>query len=186
MKGLSEKVVLEFCDETLGTVVFRYPFMGDASGMRDYKNSLVDEKAEIGRQERVNLEEVIDSLSDHIKEIKKENRIGLVVEIGGEIMGHGKITKKRQASSHVGKLSIGLREEARGHGVGSKLMESLISEARKELDIELVTLGVFDTNEKARNLYRNYGFEEIGRLEDGIKQDKRYKDLIRMKKDLRS
>lgn len=48
-----------------------------------------------------------------------------------------------------------------------------------------MTLEVFNTNKVARNLYEKFDFKETGRLKDGVKHSGRYKDLIRMKKDLR-
>lgn len=178
-------IIEEFRVDELGEVRLRYPTMNDAEDLKEYINSMVEEKADISRQEKVGLEEEIDWLSDNLEEVRKENRIDLVVEVEGKIMGHGQIAKKERAQSHIGKLGLGLREEIREKGIGSKLLENLIQEAENKLDVEIITLGVFGTNKLARNLYEKFGFKEFGKLEDGVKHFGKYKDLVRMKKDLR-
>lgn len=179
------KTVENFFVDELGEVELRYPTMNDVKDMKRYLNSMVEEKADISRQEKVSLEEESDWLSENISEFKKGNRVDLVVDVDGRVMGHGGIKKKKQALSHIGELGLGLRREVREMGVGSKLMECLLREAKEELDIEIVTLGVLHTNSRARKLYEKFGFKEVGRLKDGIKHYGEYKDLISMKKDLR-
>lgn len=179
------KVVEEFQVDGLGEVKLRYPTINDAEDMREYLNSMVEEKANISRQEKVSLDEELDWLSDNIKEFEKGKQVDLVVDVDGKVMGHGGIKKKKRALSHIGELGLGLRREIRGKGIGSKLMEVLLREAEEKLDVEIITLGVLHTNKVARNLYEKFGFEEVGRLNDGIKHYGEYKDLINMKKDLR-
>ncbi len=178
-------IVENFQVEDFGEAKIRYPSMKDAEEMTEYLNTLVEEKAEIARQEKISVEEEMEWLLDHLKGVMKKKQVGLVVDVDDKIMGHGYVKKKEEAMSHVGKLALGLRKEIRGKGVGSKLMGSLLQEAEEKLDVEIITLGVFHTNRVARNLYKKFGFEKTGELEDGIKQYGEYKNLIRMKKDLR-
>lgn len=175
--------VLEL-DNELGEARIRYPLMSDASDLRDLICSLVDEDAEICRCEKLSLEEEIDWLSSQLKKIINNKSVALVVDIEGDVLGHGSVESKDGAMSHVGKLSIGLRKEARGYGLGDKLIKNLIKESETKLDLEIITLGVFSSNTAAKKLYEKNGFREYGRIKNGVKHNGRYKDLIRMKKDL--
>jgi N6-L-threonylcarbamoyladenine synthase/ribosomal-protein-alanine N-acetyltransferase len=57
--------------------------------------------------------------------------------------------------------TIAVAEEARGHGLGRTLMQTLITEARKR-GARTVFLEVRADNPGAQRLYRRLGFEEIG------------------------
>lgn len=106
-------IVKVFQVDDLGEVKLRYPSIKDARGMKKHFNSMVEEGAEITDQVKVNMNEEIDYLSNHLKEIMKGNQVGLVVDFDGNILGYGFVTKKEKAMSHVGKLAIGLKKDAR-------------------------------------------------------------------------
>ena len=56
-------------------------------------------------------------------------------------------------------LRIALRPECRGRGLAKKLMDQLV-EYSKNNSVESLFLEVRNGNERARNLYRSYGFVE--------------------------
>ncbi|MFD0981715.1 GNAT family N-acetyltransferase [Tropicimonas aquimaris] len=57
--------------------------------------------------------------------------------------------------------------EARGEGVGSALIRTVIAEARA-LGMKEVRLDVIDINLRARALYERHGFRPAGRIESGL------------------
>ena len=61
--------------------------------------------------------------------------------------------------AHV--VIIGLRETARRKGIGEQLLISALEQA-VENDSRVVTLEVRESNEPAIELYRKYGFQEVG------------------------
>jgi len=67
----------------------------------------------------------------------------LVVEANGKVMGLAEINKGLGGESHVGTLGIGLGREIRALGLGKKLMQAVIEEAKKNLKIEIVRCGGF-------------------------------------------
>ena len=77
---------------------------------------------------------------------------------------------------HRACFGIAIKEKFQGRGLGNILTEEAIAAARN-LGYTQIELGVFSDNEKARNLYRKYGFEEWGqtknafRLKDGTYRD---------------
>ena len=62
---------------------------------------------------------------------------------------------------------IFVAEAARGHGVGTKLLDAVVWTARMNRCTE-VRLDVVAENTRARALYERYGFREVGRLKAGI------------------
>jgi RimJ/RimL family protein N-acetyltransferase len=97
---------------------------------------------------------------------KADGRSGLylVAAIGREIVGSADIARGRQVKNrHTASLGIALRRDARGVGLGSAIMRSMIDWART-VGIRKLTLGVFATNKAAIVLYRKVGFTQEGRL----------------------
>jgi GNAT superfamily N-acetyltransferase len=61
--------------------------------------------------------------------------------------------------------------EARGHGVGRRLLERAITEARTWPDVDRVTITVVERVRAARDLYLSAGFEVFGREPDALRQN---------------
>lgn len=60
---------------------------------------------------------------------------------------------------------------ARGRGIGRRLLDRAIAEARSWPNVERVTLTVVERAGAARALYLSAGFLPFGREEDGLRQD---------------
>ena len=58
-------------------------------------------------------------------------------------------------------LRIAVLPEFQGRGLSKKLMDQMVEYSRKK-KAETMFLEVRESNEKARNLYRSYGFSEEG------------------------
>ncbi|MGH7668371.1 MAG: ribosomal protein S18-alanine N-acetyltransferase [Gemmatimonadaceae bacterium] len=58
--------------------------------------------------------------------------------------------------------NLAVAEECRGHGVGGRLVEAVVDEARHQ-GVEGLYLEVRESNAAARQLYESRGFEEVGR-----------------------
>jgi ribosomal-protein-alanine N-acetyltransferase len=58
-------------------------------------------------------------------------------------------------------LRIAVRPEVRGRGLSKKLMDQMVFYSRRK-DVKSIFLEVRESNDKARNLYRTYGFVEEG------------------------
>lgn len=167
------------------TIIFRYPKISDIKGMMNLINSLVIERTDIAKSTQVTFQEERAWLEDTIKSIKEKNKVILIAEIDGKIVGSCEITRDPyDVSRHVGTLGIGLAKDARGIGIGAKLVRQTMHEGKKKLHLKLVKLYVFDSNNVAKNLYKEIGFSEIGRIPNGVYHNKKYKDDIIMAKRL--
>jgi ribosomal protein S18 acetylase RimI-like enzyme len=88
-----------------------------------------------------------------------------------------------QKRAHKGLLwGMYVRPDARGTGVGRRLIEAVLDVARQR--VELIQLTVVRDNEQARRLYASLGFLDYGLEKHALKQDDRYYDEMLMAKDL--
>jgi len=166
-------------------MVLRHPRMSDAQGLMSLINSLVREKSDIAKTTQVTLSQEKAWLKDTIKSIQSKDKVMILADLDKKLVGSCEITRDPyDVSRHVGTLGIGIIKEARGIGIGTKLVQETISEAKKKLGLELVKLYVYDSNRVGKSLYEEMGFSEIGRIPKGVYHDKKYKDDIIMTKRL--
>lgn len=83
--------------------------------------------------------------------------------------------------SHRGRLGMGLRKGYRGQGLGTRLVETSLSHAKK-FGLEKVELNVYTSNSAAVALYKKTGFEEEGLIKKYRKLDGIYFDCLVMGK----
>ena len=65
-------------------------------------------------------------------------------------------------------------------GYGTDAMRTLVNFAFQQMNLNKVSLGVFEFNERAQAVYRKLGFVEEGRFREDYYQDGQYWDIIRM------
>ena len=88
-----------------------------------------------------------------------------------------------QKLSHQCLFAIIVDEGYRGKGIGTKLMQELITLGKERFKLELMHLEVYEGN-PAINLYRRLGFEQYGFQRHFIKDQGRYIGKILMQKTL--
>lgn len=83
---------------------------------------------------------------------------------GGRYLGHLWLTEKRDpAGARILEVTtMGVVREARGEGLGRLLMQKAESEARVR-GIQDIELSVAGNNRRARDLYRDLGYETVRR-----------------------
>jgi ribosomal protein S18 acetylase RimI-like enzyme len=81
-----------------------------------------------------------------------------------EYLGHLWLTEGQDASGKriLEVTTMGIRRESRGQGLGRLLMQRAEAEAR-ERGIEDIELSVAGNNRRARDLYRDLGYETVRR-----------------------
>lgn len=110
-----------------------------------------------------------------------DNQLYLVAELGGELVGTLHLTAgQRPRVRHSGELGMSVRKPYWGLGIGSRLLEVLISWATGTGVITKLNLRVRADNQRAIALYRRAGFIEEGRLSRELFINGCYYDLIWM------
>lgn len=177
----AERIVFEEHIPNLGTFTLRYPKSSDAKQMCEYINELSLEGTYITFQgEEISLEDETSYLESQLKKIAGKESIQLLAFIDSTMVGIGGIERKEKVSSHVGILGISLHRDFRKKGLGKKLLNALLSEAKKLPELKIISLEVFANNSVAQKLYTSVGFVEYGRLPNGIRFQGEFVDALYM------
>jgi L-amino acid N-acyltransferase YncA len=107
----------------------------------------------------------------------------LIAEEGGEVAAWASLSAYSQRScySGVGELSIYVRRDFRGRGLGTELLRSIIGEAGGLGYWKLISR-IFTFNEASRRLCSRMGFREVGILEKHGKLDGRWIDVVEVER----
>ena len=164
-------------------IIFRYPEAKDAEDIFRLVSSFFAEKAMVGENKKPVMKEIKGSLSQKLKSIKAKETVYLVVEADGKVKGRAWIYKQeKDIQDHMGNLVIHLSNELRGKGVGDRLIKAIIKEARKVLEVKMITLGVMTANKPAIGLYKKNGFIINGELKKGLQHHGKLVDEFLMVK----
>jgi RimJ/RimL family protein N-acetyltransferase len=89
--------------------------------------------------------------------------------------------EKRQKTRHIGEISsMYVATEFSGQKIGAGLLAATVTTAFDNPVLEQIILAVVSKNQIARNLYKNFGFVEYGRLENYFKGNGSYETQIFM------
>ena len=104
------------------------------------------------------------------------NAYGIIaVDDDGRIVGRASLERGPRRLSHAAELGISTLKEYWGQGIGSRLMEEMISYAKIN-GITKINLRVRADNERAKALYRKFGFVKEGDDRRMMKIDGEYFD----------
>lgn len=97
----------------------------------------------------------------------------------GQLVGWAALTpvSGRCVYAGVAEVSVYVRQEARGKGVGKKLLEALIRESEKE-NIWTLQAGIFPENTASLKLHEQSGFRKIGYRERIGKMNNIWRDTV--------
>ncbi|MHB1909393.1 MAG: GNAT family N-acetyltransferase [Nitrososphaerales archaeon] len=115
--------------------------------------------------------------------LKDPRSLTIVANFGNEgIVGSLNLSPFRDLKkmAHVRLLGMIIIDGYRESGIGSALMDYGIKWARKQDEIEKISLSVFSTNKRAIGLYKKFGFKIEGRLERQFILKGKYADEIEM------
>jgi RimJ/RimL family protein N-acetyltransferase len=180
---MEEKIVLEGKHNGV-SYVLRYPVIEDTQELTDYLNVLSSEQTYIRLQgETVTFAEEKEYMEKNIEQIKNKKSVKLLLYVDGKLHGIAGVDLKDKIQSHIGDFGITLRSEVRGMGFGRMLMKATLKEAILNLPhLRIIDLSVFATNKPAYALYKSLGFQEYGRLPEGLSRRGVFVDQILMYK----
>lgn len=164
-------------------VILRAPRWSDLDEMLAFVNSLVEEGAEIGTNKKITRHDSIDWLAKHLTDVEKDEKIAVVAEVEGRFVGQLEVRFSRDSSRHVGRIIISILDKYRDLGIGTEMMKEAETQSRLQ-GLNILTLKVFASNERALHLYRKIGYNIVGIIPKGFQRDISYIDNIIMMKDL--
>ena len=170
---LKNGVEVEIKSATVGEVGKFLIFLREVYSKAEFLDLNTDEVAAIKRR----------AMRREIKQYEKSKRqIMIVATYENQIVAYcvvGKVSTKDK-ESHRAKLAIAVAKEMRGIGLGSKMMRLAIDFASK-VAYEQFEVDLVHGNTQAFILYKEYGFEALGKFPRAYKNVKGfYTDTIRL------
>lgn len=102
----------------------------------------------------------------------QENSTLLVAEYNNELIGNIDITgNQRQKLYHTGMIGMGIAHAWQNRKIGSMLLHDAIHWAKEQSPLAILWLEVYSTNMAGRKLYKKFGFEECGIIENFFKEE---------------
>ncbi|ASZ09939.1 GNAT family N-acetyltransferase [Chitinophaga pendula] len=108
----------------------------------------------------------------------------LLAEVNGQLAGSISVNQQPfRKQAHIGIMGIAVSRPYWNLGIGRRLMTAMIRWAEQHPDITLIQFSTSAHNDKAIHLYRNFGFQEYGRIPDNMKgTDGTFAPVILMQK----
>jgi phosphinothricin acetyltransferase len=105
--------------------------------------------------------------SSTVDEWSRNAKVFLVLEAAGKVVGFGFVAsyKPHKSCKHVGVLTYFILSEYTGKGIGTKLINELISKGR-DLGVTNYLAHISSRNEQSLNFHKKHGFQEVGRFKD--------------------
>jgi RimJ/RimL family protein N-acetyltransferase len=98
------------------------------------------------------------------KLLRADNGKYFVAQMGSEIVGHAMLDPlSLSACRHVAHLTIAIHPGWQGKGIGKALLGELIEWAKSTITLEKIELHVRSSNTAALEIYKKFGFREVGR-----------------------
>ncbi|MCF6137743.1 GNAT family N-acetyltransferase [Pseudalkalibacillus berkeleyi] len=163
------------------TYVIRTAIESDANELSQVRLQVDGETENLDREkgeayiDEVGFQQIISN------DTENERNLFLVAEVDGRIVGFSRCEGHGlKRFSHKVEFGVCVLKEYWGYGIGKRLLEKSVQWADVN-DIKKITLNVLETNVKAIELYRNYGFEVEGLLKkDKILSDGQFYNTILM------
>lgn len=140
------------------------------------RDSLTDDRYIVGE----NLADVVDHEEVLLRHNALQSRVVFVATVGGEVVGWVHLDRpEREALSHTATLTVGVRRDHRGHGIGEKLLERGERWA-EAVGTEKLYNTVPATNQAAIDFLSERGWETEAVREDHYRIDDEYVDEVMM------
>jgi len=118
-----------------------------------------------------------------LKGIAEGNLAMVVAEVDSHVVGWCDVRRlaPKTPIDHRGALGICVKKEFRGRGIGGALIKGILESCRGKF--EVVELTVFSGNQRAKRLYKKFGFKKYAVRRGAVKRAGRYfdEDLMRLK-----
>jgi RimJ/RimL family protein N-acetyltransferase len=162
-------------------VILRTPRLEDLDDLMELINSLVDEKAEISRTEKVTREKEAEWLPKMLANLEKDELFFLVAEVDRKLVASSDIDILSGDEKHVGVLGIVVKSGFRDLGIGTEMIMTLVEHAT-DLGLKVLMLHVFAKNKRAIHVYEKVGFVQTGKIPKKHLREGQYIDEVIMTK----
>ncbi len=158
-----DKIIFK-TDDDYFAVVLRLPTMKDAAKVRKCINTI------LGKEENVRFFRTVTEkgqnqfMQEALHKIKKKRELFVVGEVNKKIILIAALIRGDfKVDEHVADFVIGVLDDYRGYGIGTKVADALFAIA-SEFGIKVIKSSFNPDDDKVKNFYKKFGFAEIGRM----------------------
>jgi len=149
----------------------------DLPAIRELYNALIATTTVAWRDEPSTLEEQADALASR----RSAGYPTLVAETDGQVVGYTCCTTFRgdrfRGYRHTAELTVHVRGDRHGTGIGRRLIEALVERARVA-DLHVLVAAVDADNQGSIDFHRSLGFEEVARMPEVGRKFDRWLTLV--------
>ncbi len=159
----------------------------DVDNLLRFFNGLVDEKKDdresrlhAGFDKKFNRSQEAQYIREVLDRVEKDEAVNIIADIGDKIVASGGVARGKYDDTHRhGSLGLTVSQEYRGHGIGSRIIQTLVAESRrlglKSIDVEFLAI-----NKSAERAYKRAGFKKAGIIPSKIFRNGEYFDAMIM------
>ena len=159
----------------------------DVDNLLRFFNGLVDEKKDdresrlhAGFDKKFNRSQEAQYIREVLDRVEKDEAVNIIADIGDKIVASGGVARGKYSDTHRhGSLGLTVSQEYRGHGIGSRIIQTLVAESRrlglKSIDVEFLAI-----NKSAERAYKRAGFKRAGIIPSKIFRNGEYFDAMIM------
>ncbi|KAK7681559.1 hypothetical protein QCA50_015291 [Cerrena zonata] len=156
--------------------------------LRSYKESDLDTIQDLWNELEVQQNTAMDHVvprgpkfKETIKGWLDNDRFHAIIEVKETNEFVGLVTiRDDNVKNRDGDLAINLTKSQWGKGYGQEVLKFVVDYAFRGLRCHRLSLGVFDSNERAVKLYKKIGFVEEGRIRKANWVDGEWRDVVLM------
>lgn len=147
----------------------------DIPAIRDLYNALIDTTTIAWRDDPATTEE----MEAWLAERQRLDHPVFVADIDGDVVGYTCWSTFRSFPGyrHTAELTIHVRGDLHGRGIGKTLLDALVDEARRR-GIHVLVAGIDADNEASIEFHRALGFTEVARMPEVGRKFDRWLDLV--------
>src|SRR6267143_3780266 len=168
-------------------VILRVIRPRDVDSLLSFFNGLVDERGHdresqlhAGFDKKFTRRQEAQYIRQILDHIEKDEAVNIVAEVDGRIVANGGVARgKYSDTNRHGSLGLTVSGDYRGHGIGSKMIQTLLTESRG-LGLESVDVEFLATNKSAQRAYTRAGFKRAGIIPRKIFRNGEYFDAMIM------
>ena len=169
------------------TVTLRVVRPEDVDNLLRFFNGLVDEKKgdresrlHAGFDKNFNRRQETQYIREVLDRVEKDEAVNIIADVGDRIVASGGVARGKYDDTHRhGSLGLTVSQEYRGHGIGRRIIQTLVAESRrlglKSIDVEFLAI-----NKSAERAYKRAGFKRAGIIPSKIFRNGEYFDAMIM------
>ncbi|OLE90852.1 MAG: hypothetical protein AUF79_08130 [Crenarchaeota archaeon 13_1_20CM_2_51_8] len=159
----------------------------DVDNLLRFFNGLVDEKKDdresrlhAGFDKKFNRSQEAQYIREVLDRVEKDEAVNIIADIGDKIVASGGVARGKYSDTHRhGSLGLTVSQEYRGHGIGSRIIQTLVAESRR-LGLKSIDVEFLATNKSAERAYKRAGFKKAGIIPSKIFRNGEYFDAMIM------